>query len=34
MAAMRDQLGLSLKSQDALVDYFVIDSVKKVSAGN
>lgn len=34
MAAMRDQLGLSLKSQDALVDYFVIDSVEKVAAGN
>jgi uncharacterized protein (TIGR03435 family) len=34
IAAMRDQLGLSLKSQDALVDYFVIDSAEKVAAGN
>jgi uncharacterized protein (TIGR03435 family) len=34
ITAMRDQLGLSLKSQDALVDYFVIDSAEKVAAGN
>jgi uncharacterized protein (TIGR03435 family) len=32
--AMRRQLGLSLKSQDAVVDYFVIDSAEKVAAGN
>ncbi len=34
ITAMREQLGLSLKSQDALVDYFVIDSADKVVAGN
>jgi len=34
VSAMRDQLGLSLKSQEALVDYLVIDSAEKVSAGN
>jgi uncharacterized protein (TIGR03435 family) len=34
ITAMRDQLGLSLKSQDSLVDYFVIDSAEKVVAGN
>jgi uncharacterized protein (TIGR03435 family) len=32
--AMREQLGLSLKSQDALVDYLVIDGAEKVEAGN
>jgi uncharacterized protein (TIGR03435 family) len=31
---MREQLGLSLKSQDAMVDFLVIDSVDKVAAGN
>jgi uncharacterized protein (TIGR03435 family) len=34
ITAMRDQLGLSLKSQDALVDVLVIDNAEKVSAGN
>lgn len=34
MTAMRDQLGLNLKSQKGLVDYLVIDSVEKVSDGN
>jgi uncharacterized protein (TIGR03435 family) len=34
IAAMRDQLGLSLKSQDAIVNVMVIDSVQKVAAGN
>ena len=32
--AMREQLGLSLKSQDALVDFFVIDRAERVVAGN
>jgi uncharacterized protein (TIGR03435 family) len=32
--AMRQQLGLSLKSQDALVDFMVIDRAEKVTAGN
>ena len=32
--AMRQQLGLSLKSQDSLVDFFVIDSAERVAAGN
>jgi uncharacterized protein (TIGR03435 family) len=32
--AMRQQLGLSLKSQDAMVDHYVIESVEKVAAGN
>ncbi len=32
--AMREQLGLSLKSQDAVVDFLVIDSAEKVAAGN
>ena len=32
--AMRQQLGLSLKSQDALVDILVIDSAEKVAAGS
>jgi uncharacterized protein (TIGR03435 family) len=32
--AMREQLGLSLKSQDAMVDYLVIDSAEKVAKGN
>jgi uncharacterized protein (TIGR03435 family) len=34
IAAMREQLGLSLKSQDAMVDFLVIDSAEKVAAGN
>jgi uncharacterized protein (TIGR03435 family) len=34
ITAMRDQLGLSLKSQDVLVDYLAIDSAEKVAAGN
>jgi uncharacterized protein (TIGR03435 family) len=34
IAAMRDQLGLQMKSQDAVVDFLVIDSVEKVVAGN
>ncbi len=34
IAAMREQLGLSLKSQDAIVDFLVIDSAQKVPAGN
>jgi len=34
ISAMREQLGLSLKSQDAMVDFLVIDSVDKVAAGN
>ena len=32
--AMRDQLGLKLKSQTAPVDFLVIDSAEKVAAGN
>ena len=32
--AMREQLGLSLKSQEALVDFLVVDSAEKVAAGN
>jgi uncharacterized protein (TIGR03435 family) len=32
--AMRDQLGLSLKSQEAVVDFLVIDNIEKVAAGN
>jgi uncharacterized protein (TIGR03435 family) len=32
--AMRDQLGLTLKSQKAPVDILVIDSAEKVAAGN
>jgi uncharacterized protein (TIGR03435 family) len=34
IGAMRQQLGLILKSQDAMVDYFVIDSAERVAAGN
>jgi uncharacterized protein (TIGR03435 family) len=34
MAAMREQLGLTLKSQEASVDFLVIDSAEKVVAGN
>jgi uncharacterized protein (TIGR03435 family) len=34
IAAMRDQLGLIVKSQKAPVDFLVIDSAEKVVAGN
>jgi uncharacterized protein (TIGR03435 family) len=34
IAALRDQLGLTVKSQKGSVDYFVIDSAEKVVAGN
>jgi uncharacterized protein (TIGR03435 family) len=34
IAAMRDQLGLVVKSQKAPVDFLVIDSAEKVVAGN
>ena len=34
IGAMRQQLGLSLKSQDAVVDFMVIDSAERVMAGN
>jgi uncharacterized protein (TIGR03435 family) len=34
LAAMRDQLGLTVKSQKAPVDFFVIDNAEKVVAGN
>jgi len=34
IAAMRDQLGLTVKSQKSAVDFLVIDSVEKVAAGN
>ena len=34
VAAMRDQLGLTLKSQRGPVDYFVIDTVEKLSDAN
>ena len=34
IAAMREQLGLTLKSQDAPVDFLVIDSAEKVAAEN
>jgi uncharacterized protein (TIGR03435 family) len=34
IAAMRDQLGLTLKSQKAPVEFLVIDSAEKVVAGN
>jgi len=34
ISAMREQLGLSLKSQDAMVDCMVIDRAEKVVAGN
>jgi uncharacterized protein (TIGR03435 family) len=32
--AMRQQLGLTLKSQDAVVDVLVIDSAEKVASGS
>lgn len=32
--AMRQQLGLSLKAQEAAVEFMVIDSAEKVAAGN
>ncbi|HLW77074.1 MAG TPA: TIGR03435 family protein [Bryobacteraceae bacterium] len=32
--AMQSQLGLAVKSQKATVDYYVIDSMEKVAAGN
>ena len=34
MTAMREQLGLTLKSQKVPVDFLVIDSAEKVAAGN
>ena len=34
LSAMRDQLGLTLKTQKAPVDFLAIDSVEKVIAGN
>jgi len=34
ISAMRDQLGLTLKSQKGPVDFLVIDSAEKVAAGN
>ncbi len=34
MASMRDQLGLTLKSQRGPVDFLVIESAEKVAAGN
>jgi uncharacterized protein (TIGR03435 family) len=34
ISAMRDQLGLTLKTQKAPVDFLAIDSVEKVIAGN
>ena len=34
LAAMRDQLGLVVKSQKSSVDFIVIDSAEKVAAGN
>ena len=34
IAAMREQLGLTLKSQKTAVDILVIDSAEKVAAGN
>ena len=34
MTAMREQLGLTLKSQKTPVDVLVIDNVEKVAAGN
>ena len=34
MSAVRDQLGLALKSQKTAVDFLVIDSAEKVAAGN
>ncbi|HXK05974.1 MAG TPA: DUF3738 domain-containing protein [Verrucomicrobiae bacterium] len=34
MMAMREQLGLTLTSQKAPVDFLVVDSAEKVAAGN
>lgn len=34
LSAMRDQLGLAVKTQKTEVDYLVIDQVEKVAAGN
>ncbi len=34
ISAMRDQLGLVVKSQKAPVEYLVIDGIEKVAAGN
>ncbi len=34
LGAMRDQLGLVVKSQDAPVDFFVIEHAERVAAGN
>jgi uncharacterized protein (TIGR03435 family) len=34
IAAMRDQLGLALKSQKGPVDFLVVDSAERVTAGN
>ncbi len=34
LTAMREQLGLSLKAQDGMVDVLVIDDARKVTAGN
>jgi uncharacterized protein (TIGR03435 family) len=34
ITAMRDQLGLTVKAQEAPVDFLVIDSAEKVTAGN
>jgi uncharacterized protein (TIGR03435 family) len=34
MRAMREQLGLTLKTQKVPVDFVVIDSAEKVVAGN
>jgi uncharacterized protein (TIGR03435 family) len=34
LGAMRDQLGLTVKSQKGPVDFLVIDSVERVVAGN
>jgi uncharacterized protein (TIGR03435 family) len=34
LAAMRDQLGLTVKTQKEPVDFFVVDSAEKVAAGN
>ena len=34
IAAMREQLGLTMKSQDAPVDFLVIESAEKVAAEN
>jgi len=32
--AMRDQLGLALKTEKGPVEFFVVDSAQKVAAGN